>query len=408
MDLHSGLPYWVIKNSLLDYFHPLKDDFSTDVVVIGAGITGALMVHELCNAGLKCCVIDKRSMATGSSAASTALLQYEIDVPLCRMSEMIGEDNAVTAYRACLQSISDIEKVLESTGVEAGFERVPSLFYASTQKDVKLVKEEYEMRKKHHLPVSLLGKEEIKERYKLQVPGCGLLNEVSAQIDAYRAATGLLLYHIKKDGLEVFTHTGVKECVEKHGGYVVETDGGHKIKCKYVIVAAGFEAGKFLPREIMDLTSTYALVSHPVDPGELWPEHCLIWETADPYLYIRTTGGNRIIVGGEDEEFCDPERRDALLRKKIRILEKKFRKLFPDIPFKTEMAWCGTFSTTKDGLPFIGTWPGKKRMFFDLGYGGNGITFSMIGAQIICKKLQGLEDERSKVFGYERIEKYWS
>ena len=34
MDLHSGLPYWVVKNSLLDYFHPLEDDFSTDIVVV--------------------------------------------------------------------------------------------------------------------------------------------------------------------------------------------------------------------------------------------------------------------------------------------------------------------------------------------------------------------------------------
>lgn len=41
---------------------------------------------------------------------------------------------------------------------------------------------------------------------------------------------------------------------------------------------------------------------------------------------------------------------------------------------------------------------------FDLGYGGNGITFSMIGAQIICKKLQGIDDERGRIFGYERIE----
>ena len=376
MDLHSGLPYWVVKNSLLDYFHPLEDDFSTDIVVVGSGITGALMVHELCSAGLRCCMVDKRSIATGSSIASTALLQYEIDVPLCEMAEIIGEDNAVSAYRASLASIADIEKVLKETGVDADFEKRPSLFYASIPNNI-------------------------------EVPGNALLNRVSAQMDAYKAATGLLLYHMKKDGLEIFTHTGVTECVEMPEGYIIETDRGHKIECKYVIIAAGFEAGKFLSREIMDLTSTYALVSHPVDSKDLWPEQCLIWETAEPYLYIRTTRGNRIIVGGEDEKFSDPERRDALLRKKTLVLEKKFRRLFPSIPFKTEMAWCGTFSTTKDGLPFIGNCPDKDRMFFDLGYGGNGITFSMIGAQIICKKLQGIDDERGRIFGYERIEKYW-
>lgn len=168
MDLHSGLPYWVVKNSLLDYFHPLEDDFSTDIVVVGSGITGALMVHELCSAGLRCCMVDKRSIATGSSIASTALLQYEIDVPLCEMAEIIGEDNAVSAYRASLASIADIEKVLKETGVDADFEKRPSLFYASIPKDIELIEKEYVIRKKHNLPVRLLGKEEIKKLYNIE------------------------------------------------------------------------------------------------------------------------------------------------------------------------------------------------------------------------------------------------
>lgn len=117
MDLHSGLPYWIIKNPLFDYYNPLKENLDTDIIIIGSGITGALVAHELCRTGLKCCVVDKRSIATGSSAASTALLQYEIDVPLCRMAKQIGEQNAVIAYRSCLQSISDIENVLKETGI---------------------------------------------------------------------------------------------------------------------------------------------------------------------------------------------------------------------------------------------------------------------------------------------------
>lgn len=129
MDLYSGLPYWIAKNPLYNYFNPLESDFNTDVIIIGAGITGALVVHELCNAGIKCAIVDKRSITTGSSTASTALLQYEIDTPLCDMVKIIDEDLAVQAYRSCLQSITDIENVFKGIGFDPDFERVPSVFF---------------------------------------------------------------------------------------------------------------------------------------------------------------------------------------------------------------------------------------------------------------------------------------
>ena len=108
----------------------------------------------------------------------------------------------------------------------------------------------------------------------------------------------------------------------------------------------------------------------------------LIWETAEPYLYMRTTKDNRLIVGGEDEDFQNPDKRDDLLRTKIKTLERKFSRLYPEIEFNTEMAWCGTFSSTNDGLPYMGPWKKGDRTLFALGYGGNGITFSMVIAQV--------------------------
>ena len=47
-------------------------------------------------------------------------------------------------------------------------------------------------------------------------------------------------------------------------------------------------------------------------------EQAFIWEASDPYLYIRTTADGRVICGGEDEEFADEERRDALIGEKSR------------------------------------------------------------------------------------------
>ncbi len=401
MDLHSGLPYWIVKNELFNYYNPLKTNLKIEVVIIGSGITGALVAHELCKAGINCAVIDKRTISTGSTAASTAQLQYEIDVPLCEMKDKVGENLASRAYQASLESIKDIQKVLKESKVDADFKNVSSIWLASYKKDLKLLEKEFEIRTKHGLPVSFLNNLELAKQHKIEAPGA-LKNKEAAQMDCYAAATGLLQFHLKKKELELFSHTEIMKWKELGSGYELLTESGHTIRCKYVVIAAGFEAGQFLPKNVMKLLSTYALVSNPVDQKDLWPERSLIWETKEPYFYMRTTSDNRMMIGGEDEDFQNPVKRDDLLREKIKKLEKQFYKIYPDIPFEVDMAWCGTFSSTEDGLPYIGTWPGKKRMFFALGYGGNGITFSMIAAQIIANELSGKKDERAEIFGFER------
>jgi len=401
MDLHSGLPYWIVKNELYNYFNPLKENYKTDVLIIGSGITGALVAHELCSAGIQCAVIDKRTISTGSTAASTAQLQYEIDIPLCKMVEIVGEENSALAYQSSLQSIKDIEKVLKETKVDADFRKVSSIWLASYKKDLKLLEDEFEIRQKHSLPVEFLNKMKLNVAHNINGHGA-LKNNEAAQMDCYRASTGLLKFHLKKKELDLFSHTEIDQWKTTKNGYELKTVDGFVVKCKYVVIAAGFEAGQFLPKNVMKLLSTYALISKPVEEELLWPERSLIWDTKSPYFYMRTTNDNRMMIGGEDEDFQNPVKRDALLRRKIKKLEKQFNKLYPEIPFETDMAWCGTFSSTEDGLPYIGTWPGKDRMFFALGYGGNGITFSMIAAQIIRNKLTGTQDKRAEVFGFDR------
>ena len=68
---------------------------------------------------------------------------------------------------------------------------------------------------------------------------------------------------------------------------------------------------------------------------------------------MRTTHDGRIMVGGRDEKFYNPGKRDKLINQKSTDLRKDFNNLFPEIDFKPEYIWTGTFGNTKDGLPFI-------------------------------------------------------
>jgi len=114
-----------------------------------------------------------------------------------------------------------------------------------------------------------------------------------------------------------------------------------------------------------------------------WPDQCLIWETRRPYLYLRTTADGRVIAGGEDEPWSSAHESIGLMKKKVVRLTRKFRALFPAVEIEPAYAWAGIFGTTPDGLPYIGTLPAYPHTYFALGYGGNGITFGMIAADLI-------------------------
>ena len=87
---------------------------------------------------------------------------------------------------------------------------------------------------------------------------------------------------------------------------------------------------------------------------------------------------------------------------KAKALEQAFRKLFPAIHFRTDFKWAGTFASTKDGLPYIGCLPNKPHTYFALGFGGNGITFSVLAAQIITRMALGLQDDDARLFNFNR------
>lgn len=400
MDLKSGLPFWLIKNGLSKDYLTLESDIKTEVLIIGSGITGALAAHFLCEAGVKCVIVDRRMAATGSTTASTAQLQYEIDVFLFELIEKVGEENAVKAYKMCLESIYTLKKIIDKLKIDGDFEMKSSLYLASDAKGVRDLKKEFEVRKKHGLPVTFLNQKQLLNKFNINKKAA-LYNNCSAQIDTYKLCHALLEYHKKNSGLKVYSHTDILKIENRKDYIIAHTQKKNTITAKKIVAAPGFESENLLEEKVMKLNSTYVIVSKPLKKEDFWKEKCLIWETARPYIYVRTTEDNRIMVGGFDEPFQDPKRRDKLMEKKNEQIIKRFKKLFPDSKIEIDFYWCGTFGETKDGLPFIGAHKNHPNMYFALGYGGNGITFSVIAAEIIKDMYLG-NPNNSNLFAFDR------
>jgi glycine/D-amino acid oxidase-like deaminating enzyme len=400
MDLRSHYPYWLLKNGIVREYPSLWENLSTDVVIMGAGISGALVAWQLSKEGCPLIVLDKRHVAMGSTAASTSLLQYEIDTPLHELQQIVGKENAIQSYLLCRQSIYELKEISTELTVDVGFSLRSSFQFASRASHLKKLEAEYQARRTAGIETALFNARDTKKLYHLDKAG-GLYSKDAGQVDAYKM-THAILDQVEKRGNRVLDLSPVTQIKHLKRGVELRVGNKHTIKARKLVIACGYESQQYLTKKIERLASTYAIISEPFDRSEFWFENSLIWETAAPYLYLKTTQDYRVLIGGKDVPFYNPNKRDKLIGSKARQLEKSFVRLFPKLSFKTDFEWAGTYSHTKDGLPYIGSIPERPHTFFALGYGGNGITFSQIAARIISDQLMGRKNVHGDIFSFNR------
>jgi len=400
MDLVSDHAYWTLRDGLLRNYPPLTADLRCEVAVLGAGVSGALIGETLSAAGHDVAIFDKRDAGWGSTSASTALLQYEIDAHLHDLMKKYGEGPASQAYRACYEAIDWLETIIRSRGIDCDFLRVPSVYFASRKRDAIVLGQEAEARKRAGIPVDYWSADDIASRFPFS-RAAALHSEQAAQLDPYRLTHGLLARVVERGG-SVHDRTEVTKVETRGHGVRLGTARGFNVQARWLVVASGYESVEGFPvGKLVALRSTFAVASEPVI-GDPWWRRALLWESSRPYFYLRTTGDSRIMIGGEDSPFRNPAARDRQLPKKCAALGKRFREWFPDRPFEPGYAWAGTFGETKDGLPYIGEHPDWPRCLFALGFGGNGIVYSAVAAQAIAAHVAGKPSLFGDVFGFNR------
>jgi len=400
VDLRSAQPYQLLKNGIGEVFPPLRCAEQCDVAILGAGISGALVADELAANGLDVVVIDKRDAGSGSTVASTALIQYEIDTPLRRLIPLVGQEHATRAYRMGVDAIASLRDTAGGLD-DCSFARRPSLFLAWRDREVAGLREECVLRREMGLDVEFLDGAELSRRFPFR-PAAGLYSQDGAELDSYRLCHLLLKRAIRR-GARVYDRTSLDVLERKGRGFRLRTDRGFDVTARHVVFCTGYESKAFIPAEETGcLHSTYVAVSEPVEDFSVWPERCLIWESGDPYCYLRTTADDRVLIGGLDDEYHSPTARDASVCRKASFLTRRFRTLFPMIPWETYCAWAGTFGRTKDGLAYIGEPPSLPGTYFVLGYGGNGITYSAMAAALARDHILGRKSPDAEIFRFGR------
>jgi glycine/D-amino acid oxidase-like deaminating enzyme len=377
----------------------LNQSLETDVLVVGAGISGALVAEGLTDASLHVVLVDRRSPLAGSTSASTALLQHELDTPLTQLSRAIGSSAAESVWRRSRLVVAALAERTRRLGIDAELAPRDALYLAGDVLDASGMAREARARQRVGFEVELLDRRQLRARYGI-ARSAALLGFGDFVADPRKLAAGYLRAAVRRRA-KIFAPVDVVD-VQEHPRHVLATTSqGLTIRARHAVFATGYEVAKGVKTKGHEVRSTWVLATRP-QRRKLWPTECMIWEASDPYLYLRTTTDGRVLCGGGDEPFSDAERRDAASPRKIALLQRQLQALMPALDATPDYSWAGTFGSSELGTPLIGRLPGKRRTYAVLGCGGNGITFSMLAAQLIRGLIRGDGDPDEKLFALRR------
>lgn len=394
-DLRTGRSLWADGHGLGVPVRPLTAPISVDVAIIGAGVSGAFMAHEL-SRDHSVAVLDRRPPLMGSTVASTALLQWEIDLPLTALAEKVGTAKARRAYLRSRAAVDALKRIVAEERIVCGLKGKDTLYLAGDEYGHRALETEAEARAAIGLESRYIGPAELRDRFGVERTGA-IVSRGSASADPARLAAGLLR-RAQKAGAKVYSRVEVMEAASDPDGVTLLTDAGHAVRAKSVVFCCGYEFPKGVPTPGAKVISTWAMASKPRQRCPAWLRETLVWEASDPYLYFRMGGDGRLIVGGEDEATPDAHSDKAKLKRKCATIAAKLKALLPEVEFEIDYSWAGAFGESETGLPSIASVPDMDHAWAVMGFGGNGITYSVIASQVVAAALRGGADPDADLY----------
>lgn len=189
-DLRTGIPVWLRRGPPKIIHSSLDESIKVDIAVVGAGVSAALTVDALLPTGRTIAILDRRGPNKGSSPASTALLQFEIDQPLTHLIQKIGRERAIRAYWRSATAVDCLRARIADLRLRCAFRDRNTAYLPGDVLGVNDLRAEAQERSQVGLRSRFIGRDELRSRTTIEAPGA-IWSNGSAELDPAALTTGL-------------------------------------------------------------------------------------------------------------------------------------------------------------------------------------------------------------------------
>jgi glycine/D-amino acid oxidase-like deaminating enzyme len=396
------------------YAHPLKHHRShpqlpaeADVVIIGAGLTGASAAYYLRDAatqGLRIVVLDRgfpACEASGRNAGNFELLpENSIGTYdglamerlhfLCRCYPAIPREvlcveagrQASVVFSFALRNRDRLKQIIEQEHLDCDFSPKGWLYLAHTEREEQAICDELALAKGQDPQIEIWSRMKIRREFGFErgfigrfVPGDGTYHPAKFVYGVLQIAVNA--------GVELYTGVAVRRVNDaRDGRHLINTDEG-SLLARSIIVATNAFTRQLFP----ELRAIYPAQSQ-ISVTEFAPDRCrgrAVTCEEGPVYFNQPRAGARdgkaplLLGGGKDRPMRNPSSRRRSPKTHARLLELRDR-YYPELskrPFSTE--WVGPIALTPDQLPAIGFL--KPGIIVAAGFNGYGGSYCVAAGQ---------------------------
>ena len=350
-----------------------------DFLVVGAGLAGGAAANFARHVhGRDVVVTDARDVALGASGRNAGFMISGLDTYYHRAIEEYGHDVAREVWGMSLQSFMHWREFIENSEFEVPIDNSGSLLLAETQDEAKELE----------LAARALSEDKIDIEYYSRDPlNRGFYAAIEQPMDA-----GVQPYLL------------AKTVMAQSGAEFIPNNELYRLEQENDFVNVYTRKAIFKARYVMLCTNAYSPMIDPYFVGKVVPTRaqCLVTEPLDHvpvpycgysdygYMYYRSTFDGRFLLGGgrrQNQREENDTSEDRLNPKVHAFLDRYLKRYFPDVTAPVAHRWSGIMGFSCDGLPLVGTLPGRPRIGFAVGFTGHGLALAAATAERAVDKL---------------------
>lgn len=397
----THLPFWIDSCEPIAY-SKLTENKTTDVIIIGGGISGVSIAYCLCKAGKKVVLVEDGYIGSGETGRTTAHLVTALDDRYYDLASKFGEEHTKLIAESHKSAIDFVERIVSEENINCDFERVKGYLFLHPSDQADSLDKELEAAGKAGLSVEktsiILGSKTLE----------ALQFNHQAQFHPLRYLKALCKAIVNMGG-EIYTDTHAKDI--DHTG--ITTNEGLNVSAKHVVVATNSPVNNKYIMHLRQYAYRTYVIGAKIPKGSLGK--ALWWDSGNfevnaeipPYHYVRTESLNSthdlLMIGGEDHATGLADAEHIPEEKRYRILEDWGREHFPKME-EVIYKWSGQVMEPMDSLAYIGHNPlDKDNVYIVTGDSGNGMTHGTIAGLLITDLITGKDNAWKDLYSPSRF-----